>query len=67
VLLLDCLRYTPHFTHINVEQSLNYASLINAKSTYLIHMTHELEYTELTAKLPSNVYVGYDGLKINYQ
>lgn len=67
VLLLDCLRYTPHFTHINVEQSLNYASLINAKSTYLIHMTHELEYTELTAKLPSNVYVGYDGLKINCQ
>ena len=67
VLLLDCLRYTPHFTHINVEQSLNYASLINAKSTYLIHMTHELEYAELTAKLPSNVYVGYDGLKINYQ
>ena len=30
-------------------------------------MTHELEYAELTAKLPSNVYVGYDGLKINYQ
>ena len=44
VLLLNCLRYKTHYTHINFEQSLHYASLINAKSTYLIHMTHELEY-----------------------
>jgi phosphoribosyl 1,2-cyclic phosphate phosphodiesterase len=28
VLLLDCLRYTTHYTHINLEQSLRYASLI---------------------------------------
>ncbi len=64
VLLLDCLRYTTHYTHINMEQSLQYASLINAESTFMIHMTHELEYTSLSAQLPSNVYVGYDGLKI---
>lgn len=65
VLILDCLRYTTHYTHINLEQSLKYASLIRAKSTYLIHMTHELEYQTLSAQLPPNVYVGYDGLKIN--
>ncbi|MGZ8984009.1 MAG: MBL fold metallo-hydrolase [Methylotenera sp.] len=64
VLLLDCLRYTAHYTHINLEQSLHYASLIQAKSTYMIHMTHELEYAALSAQLPKNVYVGYDGLKI---
>lgn len=65
VLLLDCLRHSPHFTHINLEQSLAYAQRINAASTYLIHMTHELEYHALTTKLPENIYVGYDGLKIN--
>ena len=64
LLLLDCLRYTTHYTHINLEQSLQYASLIAAKTTYLIHMTHELEYMELCTKLPDGVYVGYDGLKI---
>ena len=32
LLLLDCLRYTPHYTHINLEQSLQYASQIKAKS-----------------------------------
>jgi phosphoribosyl 1,2-cyclic phosphate phosphodiesterase len=47
-----------------LEQSLQYASQIDAETTYLIHMTHELEYMELTTKLPDGVYVGYDGLKI---
>jgi phosphoribosyl 1,2-cyclic phosphate phosphodiesterase len=64
LLLLDCLRYTTHYTHINLEQSLQYASRISTEKTYLIHMTHELEYMELTTKLPDGVYVGYDGLKI---
>lgn len=64
LLLLDCLRYTTHFTHINLEQSLQYASQIQAEATYMIHMTHELEYAALSAQLPENVYVGYDGLKI---
>jgi phosphoribosyl 1,2-cyclic phosphate phosphodiesterase len=65
VLLLDCLRVDAHYSHVNLEQSLRYASHINAKATYLIHMTHELEYAALGAQLPNNVYVGYDGLKIN--
>jgi phosphoribosyl 1,2-cyclic phosphate phosphodiesterase len=65
VLLLDCLRLDAHYSHINLEQSLRYASLIKAETTYLIHMTHELEYATLTAALPDGVSVGYDGLKIN--
>jgi len=65
VLLLDCLRITPHYTHVNLEQSLVLASQIGAKATYLIHMTHDLEYNALSAQLPANVFVGYDGLKIS--
>lgn len=64
VLLLDCLRNEAHYSHINFEQSLAYASQIAARITYLIHMTHELEYSDLSAKLPSNIKVGFDGLKI---
>lgn len=64
VLLLDCLRYKPHHTHINLEQSLVYAECIGARQTYLIHMTHELEYNEVSQALPSNVHLGYDGLQL---
>lgn len=64
VLLLDCLRSKPHFTHIHLEQSLAYASRIKAKHTYLIHMTHDLEFNALSQSLPANVFVGYDGLTL---
>ena len=65
VLLLDCLRLNSHPTHINVEQSLSYACRIKAKATYMIHMTHELEYQALSKLLPEGVYVGYDGLQLS--
>ena len=64
VLMLDCLRYKPHYTHINVEQSLAYASHIRARNTYFIHMTHEIEYQTLTNELPPDVHVAYDGLRL---
>ena len=66
VLMLDCLRSKPHYTHINTEQSIAYACQIAAKETYLIHMTHDLEYEALSKTLPSNIYVAYDGLKLNF-
>jgi phosphoribosyl 1,2-cyclic phosphate phosphodiesterase len=64
VLLLDCLRHKPHPTHISVEQSLAYASQIMAKETFLIHMTHDIEYAALQAILPQGIHVGYDGLRL---
>ncbi len=65
-LLIDCLREKSHPTHINIEQSLVYISRIKAKQSYMIHMTHELEYASLTNKLPKDVFVGYDGLKLSF-
>ncbi|MEE9331282.1 MAG: MBL fold metallo-hydrolase [Methylophilaceae bacterium] len=63
-LLIDCLREEKHPTHINMEQSLDYVNQINAEQSVLIHMTHELEYEALTQRLPKNVTVGYDGMKL---
>lgn len=64
VLLLDCLRYRFHPTHFSLEQAIAWASLIGARETYLIHMTHELEFTELSARLPAGVRPAYDGLRL---
>ena len=64
VLLLDCLKHEPHYTHFGFDQSLEMAKKINAKETYLIHMTHSFEYEELKNKLPKSVYAGYDGLEL---
>ena len=73
ILLLDCLRHQPHPTHVNLEQSMVYANHIKAKNTYMIHMTHELEFDALSEILLNNqtnsqqnaaIHVGYDGLKL---
>ena len=64
VLLLDCLRNEPHFSHLCYSESISIAQKINAKETYLIHMTHELEYNSLNKTLPEGIFVGYDGLKL---
>lgn len=63
LLLLDCLREQPHRTHFGFEQSLAAAQRIGARRTVLIHMTHEMEYHALSARLPAGVEVGYDGMR----
>lgn len=65
MLLLDCLRFKPHPTHINLEQSIEYASIVNADQTYMIHMTHEIEYNDVSQQLPPRVALGYDGLIVD--
>jgi phosphoribosyl 1,2-cyclic phosphate phosphodiesterase len=65
VLLIDCLRETPHPTHVSVSESLALIARIGAKRNVLIHMTHELEYHALQASLPANVTVGHDGLRLS--
>jgi phosphoribosyl 1,2-cyclic phosphate phosphodiesterase len=64
VLLLDCLRYRHHPTHFNLEQAIEWSARIGARDTWLIHMTHEMEYGELAAQLPQGMHVAYDGLRI---
>jgi len=64
VLIIDGLRYTPHPTHFNVEQSLQVAEEIGAERTYLTHIAHEIKHSDLEDRLPDGVYVSYDGLKL---
>lgn len=64
MLLLDCLRYRFHPTHLNVEQAITWAEKIGARETFLVHMTHELEFSALSARLPTGIYAAYDGLRL---
>ncbi|MDB5106255.1 MAG: beta-lactamase domain protein [Fibrobacteres bacterium] len=64
VLALDCLRKTPHSTHLSLDQAVAYAQRIGAKRTYLIHLTHELEHEETENGLPPGIRVAYDGLEV---
>jgi len=63
-LVLDALRYTPHPTHFSVEEALAVVEHVRPKMTYLTHLSHDLDYDLANAKLPANVRLAYDGLRI---
>ncbi len=65
-LIIDALRYTPHPTHMNVEESLNFIDKIKPKRAILTNMHVDIDYESINAQLPANVEAAYDGMTISY-
>jgi phosphoribosyl 1,2-cyclic phosphate phosphodiesterase len=63
-LILDALRYVPHPTHSNVEQSLALVKELQPKRAWFTHICHDLGHVAANALLPENVRLAYDGLQI---
>jgi phosphoribosyl 1,2-cyclic phosphate phosphodiesterase len=70
ILLIDCLRYAPHSTHLHLDLSLEYIEKINPARAVLIHLGHEIEYREILTRLRTrgieNVTPSYDGMSFYY-
>jgi phosphoribosyl 1,2-cyclic phosphate phosphodiesterase len=65
VLVVNALWHgNPHPTHFNVEEAVETARLLDARRTYLTHMTHRLRHAELDERLPDAVRPAYDGLEV---
>lgn len=66
VLVIDALRDKPHPTHFSLEQALEAIERIKPKRAWLTHISHSLEHETTNARLPANVELAYDGLRIPY-
>jgi len=65
VLVISALRHEEHHSHLNLEEALSIVKIVQPKKTYLTHISHQLGFhSEVEAKLPPNVYLAYDTLKI---
>jgi len=62
--ILDALRYVPHPTHSNVEQSLALVKELSPKRAWFTHICHDLGHAETNSRLPQNVRLAYDGLQL---
>ena len=67
ILFLDALRHKPHPTHSTVEQSLAIAAEVKPKRTFFTHICHDLPHDETNAKLPPEVRLSYDGMKLEFE
>ncbi len=67
-LVVNALRFEPHFSHFNVAEALSLIERVTPKRAYLTHISHDAGlYEELTKALPQGVTPAYDGLKITIQ
>ncbi len=66
VLVLDALRTKPHPAHFTLDQALEVISELRPKQAFLTHLSHDLEYAEVQAKLPPRVQLAYDTLSFPF-
>ncbi len=63
VLVIDCFtRGTPHPTHANLAQVLEWVARLHPKRTVLTHMGPNMDYRWLCKNLPHGIEAGYDGM-----
>lgn len=66
-LILSAIRDEPSGMHFSLEEALSFAAKVEAKTTYLTHIAHEIDHEALQKVLPQSVLVAYDGLTISFQ
>lgn len=63
-LVLDALRDRPHPTHYSLEEAVAVSERLQPRQTVFTHMSHELDYETINARLPKGMELGYDGMQI---
>ena len=65
VLVVNALREESHHSHFNLQEALDFINLVQPEKAYLTHISHLLGFhEEVQQRLPKNVYLAYDNLKI---
>jgi phosphoribosyl 1,2-cyclic phosphate phosphodiesterase len=65
VWIIDALRYTPHLSHFNLEQALQWIERMKPKRAVLTNLHTDMDYDALCKILPKNVVPAYDGMVVN--
>ena len=64
-LVIDCLWYRNHPSHLNLDKTLELIKIFKPKKSILTNLHNDLDYNELKKILPRNVVPAYDGMRIN--
>lgn len=66
VLVVNALRKEEHISHYNLEGALGLIGELKPQRAYLTHISHQMGfYRDVSAELPPNVFLAYDGLTLS--
>lgn len=65
-LVINALRIEEHWSHLTLNEALKIIEEIKPRVAYLTHMSHLIGlHEEITMQLPENVFLSFDGLRID--
>ena len=64
-LIIDCLWFKNHPSHLSLESSLKFINLFKPKKAILTNLHSDFDYDSLKKILPKNIIPAFDGLTIN--
>ena len=65
ILVINALRKSPHISHFSLEQALDVINEVKPEKAYITHLSHFMGLHEaIEERLPENVFIAYDGLRI---
>lgn len=63
ILIVNCLHRSPHISHFNLEEALEFIAEMKPEKAYLTHISHLFGTNEeIKELLPPNVFPAFDGL-----
>lgn len=65
VLVINALREKKHHSHLNIEEAIDLVNELKPEQTFFTHISVDMGFhEEAQLKLPKNIYLAYDGLKL---
>lgn len=67
LLIIDCLKFKKHKTHLNFNQCINYIHIIKPEKTILTNLHSDIDYLKIKnklSKISKTIFPAYDGLKL---
>ncbi len=65
-LIVSALHQKEHHSHFNLQEALSFIEKVNAKQSFLTHISHRMgTFNDASKLLPNGVQIAYDGLEVD--
>ncbi len=67
-LVVNALRKNVHISHFTLQEAIDLVHELKIPNAYFTHISHQLgKHAQISAELPSNIHLAYDGLKLTFE